>query len=56
MTELAEANDWQIASTVLVAASIVDITGVTGVVSAYAKAVCNAVVPFPRTGANTNAC
>lgn len=56
MTELAEANNWQIASTVLAAASIVDITGVTGVVSAYAKPVCNAVVPFPCTGANTNAC
>jgi hypothetical protein len=31
---MAEANGWAIATTVLAAVSIVDITGITGVVSA----------------------
>ena len=56
INELAEANNWAIASNVLGFASIVDITGVTGVVSAYAKPVCNTVVPFPCTDSNTNDC
>ena len=45
--EIVEANDWQITGSVLSAASIVDITGVTGVVPAYAKPVCSENVPFP---------
>jgi hypothetical protein len=56
INELAEANNWAIASNALGAVSIVDITGVTGVVSAYAKPVCNTVVPFPCTDSNTNDC
>ena len=45
--EMAEAWGWNIGSNVLSAAALVDITGVTGVVSAYAKPICDAVVPFP---------
>ena len=56
LVELAEANNWAIASSVLGLVSIVDISGVTGVVSAYAKPVCNAIIPFPCTDANTNDC
>ena len=51
--KLAEANNWGIASSVLALVSIADITGVTGVVSAYAKPVCSTVVPFPITDADT---
>eukprot|EP00798_Chlamydomonas_sp_ICE-L_P011797 gene11797-16073_t len=40
MKEMAAANGWQIADTALAAASIVDITGILGVVSAYAKPIC----------------
>jgi len=47
LNELAEAEAWQIASTTLGLVSIVDITGVTGVVEAYAKPVCNNVIQFP---------
>lgn len=56
IAEMAEANNWQIASTALAAASIVDITGVTGVVSAYAKPECGKIVPFPCTDSNKNNC
>jgi hypothetical protein len=56
IAELAEANNWQIASTALAAASVVDITGVTGVVSAYAKPECNKIVPFPCTHADKKNC
>ena len=52
INDLAEANKWQLASTTLAAASIVDITGVTGVVSAYAKPVCSTIVHFPCTSAD----
>jgi hypothetical protein len=45
--EMADANRWQIAQNVLSAASIVDITGVTGVVSAYTKPICGVMMPFP---------
>ena len=56
MEELAEANNWEIAGYALAAASIVDISGVTGVVSAYAKPICKTVVPFPCTDAGTDDC
>ena len=56
MEELAEANNWEIAGSALAAASIVDISGVTGVVSAYAKQICKKVVPFPCTDASTDDC
>jgi len=56
LVDLAEANNWAIASSVLGLVSIVDISGVTGVVSAYAKPVCSTVIPFPCTDANTNDC
>jgi hypothetical protein len=47
ISEMAVANKWQIAQNVLSAVSIVDITGVTGVVSAYAKPICGVATPFP---------
>ena len=53
LAELAEANDWVIAQDVLAAVSIADITGVTGVVSAYAKPICQDVTPFPCVSAVT---
>ena len=46
--EMAKAEAWQIAGTVLDAISLVDITGITGVVAAYAKPVCNSVIKFPN--------
>ena len=52
INELKEANNWQIAGAALAAASVVDISGVTGVVSAYAKPTCNAIVHFPCTSAD----
>ena len=52
LEELAVANDWLTASTVLLAASLVDPTGVVGAVEAYAKPSCGAVVPFPCTSGN----
>ncbi len=45
--EMASANGFVIAQDVLGAVSIVDITGVTGVVSAYAKPTCQTVIAFP---------
>ncbi len=45
--EMATVNNWKIAQNVLSAASIVDITGVTGVVSAYTKPICGVTMPFP---------
>eukprot|EP00798_Chlamydomonas_sp_ICE-L_P016422 gene16422-22636_t len=51
MKEMAAANGWQIADTALAAASIVDITGILGVVSAYAKPICGPVVAPPCRGA-----
>jgi hypothetical protein len=45
--EMANANGFVIAQDVLSAVSIVDITGVTGVVSAYTKPNCQTVIPFP---------
>lgn len=45
--EVAEANNWQIAQTVMSVVSIIDITGVTGLVNAFAKPICQDVVPFP---------
>lgn len=47
LKELAEANAWEISSIVLAAVSVADISGVTGLVSAYAKPICKSVVPFP---------
>ena len=54
LTELAEANNWEITSNILIGASIVDPTGIFGVASAYAKPVCYAVVPFPCTAVYKN--
>ncbi|GFH55030.1 hypothetical protein CTEN210_11506 [Chaetoceros tenuissimus] len=54
LTDLADAENWEIASSALGYVSIVDISGVTGVVSAYAKPVCDENVPFPCTDANLN--
>ena len=54
LTDLADAENWEIASSTLGYVSIVDISGVTGVVSAYAKPVCDENVPFPCTDANLN--
>jgi len=45
---MAKANNWAIADTVLSAVSLVDITGVTSVVGAYAKPKCQADIPFPK--------
>jgi len=53
LNEMKEAYGWQIADTVLDVASIVDITGVTGVVAAFADPVCSALVPFPCIDAAT---
>eukprot|EP00798_Chlamydomonas_sp_ICE-L_P006153 gene6153-2764_t len=49
--EMAEANGWQIADVALSAASVVDITGIMGVVNAYAKPTCGPVVALPCAGA-----
>ncbi len=47
LAELAEANGWVIAQDVLAVVSIADFTGVTGVVSAYAKPICQDITSFP---------
>lgn len=54
--EMAEAQGIQIAQIALEAASIVDFTGVTGVVAAYAKPECDPVIPFPTCVTNENGC
>ncbi len=58
LAEMAVANNWNIAQTALSAASLIDITGVSGVVQAYAQPICQSVVPFPCVAANagTPAC
>lgn len=45
--EMAEVWGWNIASTTLSAIGLVDFTGVTDVVNAYAKPICDDVIPFP---------
>jgi hypothetical protein len=45
--EIASAYDWQVAGTALDFVSMIDITGITGVVAAYAKPICQTVIPFP---------
>ena len=45
---VAGANDFQIAQNVLSAVSIFDISGVTGVVSAYTQPICQEITPFPN--------
>jgi len=47
LTEMAEANAWGIAQTALTVASIVDPSGVFGVVEAYAKPKCQDHVKLP---------
>ncbi|MDB4727917.1 RICIN domain-containing protein [Saprospiraceae bacterium] len=47
LAEMNAANNWEIAQTTLTWVSIVDITGVTGVVSAYLKPICDEMVPWP---------
>lgn len=54
--EISQANDWQIASLVLGLAAIVDPTGISSVVAAYAKPTCSAVVPFPCLSADIAKC
>jgi hypothetical protein len=54
LAELAAANGWVIAQDVMTAVSIVDITGVTGVVNAYAKPVCQDITLFPCVAAMTS--
>lgn len=56
LQEMSAEYGWQIAQTTLAAASIVDITGVTGVISAYAKPTCSKLVPFPCTNADNSGC
>jgi hypothetical protein len=45
--EMKEAYGWQIGGTVLDALALVDITGVSGVVAAYAKPICKTIQTFP---------
>jgi hypothetical protein len=47
LAEMAEANHWGIAQNVLGVVAMVDVTGVTGVVAAYAKPVCKDKVKLP---------
>jgi hypothetical protein len=54
--ELAAAQGILIAQSALNVASIVDFTGVTGVVAAYAKPECDPVIPFPICVTNVNGC
>ncbi len=54
LAEMAVANHWAIADNVLNAVSLVDITGVSGVVAAYAKPTCNDEIPFPCVEGSIN--
>jgi len=56
LNEMKVANDWQIADTVLDAASLVDVTGVTGVVAAFANPICGVTIPFPCVDAVVTTC
>ena len=56
LEKMAAANGFVIAQDVLSAVSLVDITGVTGVVSAYAKPICQTVIPFPCVEGSTKTC
>ena len=56
LAEMAEANHWEIATTVLSVASIADISGATGLVNAYAKPLCETVVPFPCVVGSVKEC
>ena len=47
LEEMSEEYNWAIAGVGLAAGSVVDITGITSVVQAYAKPICKAIVPFP---------
>jgi Calcium-binding EGF domain len=47
LVELAEVNNWEVAGNLLDTVSMVDETGITGLVAAYAKPICQTVVPFP---------
>jgi len=48
LREMAGANDFRIAQDVLSAVSIFDISGVTGVVSAYTQPICQEITSFPN--------
>ena len=52
--EVSAAEDWNIASTVLAVASLVDITGISGVISAFAKPTCGNIVAFPKLAGNSD--
>ena len=52
LAELASTNGWVIAQDTMAIISIVDITGVTGVVSAYAHPTCQDLTPMPCISAN----
>ena len=54
--EMAETNHWVIAQDVMSAVSIVDISGVTGLVNAYAKPICQSVAPFPCVNGSLDTC
>jgi hypothetical protein len=54
LVELASANGWVIAQDVMAFAAIVDITGVTGLVNAYAKPICQDIISMPCVSASLN--
>lgn len=56
LEEMKEVENWDIAGAVLDAVAIIDITGVTGVVAAYANPICNVVSPFPCVDGVVSAC
>lgn len=47
LSRMASTEGWEVAQTVLSAASIADPTGITAVIEAYAKPICQPDVPFP---------
>lgn len=50
--EMAGTNGFQIATTVMTAVSLVDLTGVTGLVNAYSKPICQDAIVFPTLSAS----
>jgi hypothetical protein len=56
LKEMGDAYAWQIADTALNTIAMVDITGITGVVAAYAKPSCSANTQFPCIPADRTQC
>jgi len=54
LAEMATANGWVIAQDAMGVVAIVDITGVSGVVNAYAKPICQDLVAFPKVAGALN--